>query len=80
MFNVGTGNGHSVIEVIQSFEKMSGIKLDYTITERRAGDIPKIWGSTELANKDLNWHVEKTLDEMTESAWKWEQNLKKGFK
>lgn len=72
IFNLGTGNGFSVLEVIKSFESTSGVKLKYEIMDRRPGDIEKVWADTEFANKELGWKAEKTLDEMTLSAWKWE--------
>jgi len=77
IFNLGTGNGFSVMEVINSFEKTSGVKLKYEIKERRQGDIVKVWADTEFANRELGWKAEKTLDEMTSSAWKWELALAK---
>jgi UDP-glucose 4-epimerase len=72
VFNLGTGQGHSVMEVIRSFEQVSGQKLNYRVTERRPGDIEKVWADTSYANKELNWKAEKSLDEMMLSAWKWE--------
>ncbi len=77
MFNLGTGNGFSVLEVIKSFEKVSDTKLNYKIVARRAGDIEQIWADTSFANNELGWKAEKSLDEMTLSAWKWEQNYRK---
>lgn len=76
VFNIGTGTGYSVLDVIKSFEKTSNVKLDYQFAERRAGDVEKIWADTTLANKELGWKAEHSLDEMTLSSWKWEQNLK----
>jgi UDP-glucose 4-epimerase len=76
-FNLGTGNGHSVMEVIKSFEKTSGVNLIYEIKERRPGDVVKIWADTALANQELGWKAEKGLDEMTRSAWQWEMSLAK---
>jgi len=75
-FNLGTGKGHSVLEVIKSFEKMSGQKLNYEVVDRRDGDIEQIYASTDLANKELGWKATRGLDEMTSSAWKWQQALK----
>ncbi|HSN50372.1 MAG TPA: UDP-glucose 4-epimerase GalE [Bacteroidales bacterium] len=75
VFNLGTGIGYSVLDVIKSFEKVSGLKLNYEIQARRAGDIVQIWADPELANKELGWKAEKGLDEMTLSSWKWEQHL-----
>ena len=77
VFNLGTGNGFSVMEVIKSFERTSGVKLNYEIMGRRAGDIVKVWADTDFANRELGWKAEKSLDEMTLSAWKWEQALAK---
>jgi UDP-glucose 4-epimerase len=71
-FNLGTGKGFSVLEVIRSFEKISDIKLPYKIVERRPGDVEKIWADTRLANEILGWKAEKDLDEMMLSAWNWE--------
>lgn len=75
IFNLGTGNGFTVLEVIQSFEKVSGLRLNYEITSRRAGDIEKVWADTTYANEELGWTAERKLDEMMSSAWKWEQAL-----
>lgn len=77
MFNIGTGNGFSVFEVIQSFERSTGQKLNYKVVERRAGDIEQIWADTTIGNNELGWKAEKTLDEMTLSAWQWEVNYRK---
>ncbi len=76
-FNVGTGNGYSVLEVINSFERVSNKKLNYVITERRSGDIEKVWADTNKANKELGWKAELSLDEMTLSAWNWQLALEK---
>ena len=76
MFNVGTGNGYSVLEVIKSFEKVTGEKLNYKIVDRRAGDITQVWADTTFANNELGWKAEKNIDEMTLSAWNWELALK----
>lgn len=75
VFNLGTGNGFSVLEVIRSFEKTAGMKLNYSIVERRQGDVEQIFASTDLANRELGWKAELDLDEMTRSAWQWELNL-----
>ena len=77
IFNLGTGKGFSVLEVIKSFEKVSGVKLNYKLVDRRPGDIIKVWADTQFANKELGWIAEKSLDEMTLSAWNWEKKLKK---
>lgn len=77
VFNLGTGTGYSVLEVIQSFEKVSGLKLNYQIVGRREGDIEKVWANPDFSNQELGWKAEKGLDEMLASAWKWEQAIKK---
>lgn len=76
IFNLGTGNGFSVLEVIKSFERSTGEKLNYTIVGRRPGDVEQVWADTVFANEELGWKAEKTLDEMTLSAWNWELALK----
>jgi len=76
VFNLGTGNGFSVLEVINSFEKVSGTKLNYKIVGRRPGDVIEVWADTSFANKELGWKAEKGLDEMMLSAWNWEKALK----
>jgi UDP-glucose 4-epimerase len=75
IFNLGTGNGYSVLEVIKSFEKVSGVKLNYKIVPRRPGDIEQTWADTKFANDVLGWKAEKDLDEMMLSAWNWEKAL-----
>jgi UDP-glucose 4-epimerase len=75
IFNLGTGNGFSVLEVIRSFERVSGQKLNYQIVDRRPGDIEKVWADTSFANDELGWKAEMSLDEMMASAWKWEKAL-----
>jgi len=74
-YNIGTGKGFSVLEIIRSFEKVSGVKLKYKIVDRRPGDIEQIWADTTLANKKLKWKAQRDIDEMMLSAWKWEQTL-----
>jgi len=75
LFNLGTGHGNSVLEVINAFEKTNGIKLNYTIGKRRPGDVEKVWADTTLANSELGWKSEFSLDEIMRSAWKWELAL-----
>lgn len=75
VFNLGTGRGYSVLEVIQSFERVSGQKLKYELRERRSGDIEKIWADVNLAATELGWKAERDLDEMMLSAWNWEKHL-----
>jgi UDP-glucose 4-epimerase len=78
VFNLGTGKGASVMEIIQSFERVSGIKLNYKIVDRRPGDIEKIWADPSYANKELGWKADKSLDDMILSAWNWEKGRAAG--
>ncbi|AXG69687.1 UDP-glucose 4-epimerase [Kordia sp. SMS9] len=76
VFNIGTGTGSSVLEVIESFERVSGEKLNYTIVGRREGDVISAYADTTKANTILGWKATSTLDEAMLSAWKWEQKIR----
>ncbi len=76
VFNIGTGKGSSVLEVIKSFEKVSGEKLNYKIAPRRAGDITKAYADTSKSNNELGWKAELTLDDAMRSAWNWEKKIR----
>ncbi len=76
IFNLGTGKGSSVLEVITSFEKVSGQKLPYKIVARREGDVTEAYANTEKANAVLGWKTLSTLDDAIASAWKWEQKIR----
>ena len=76
VFNLGTGKGSSVLEVIQSFEKVSGRKLNYKIAERREGDVISAYADTTHANKVLGWKTESSLDDAMASAWNWEKKIR----
>ena len=76
VFNLGTGKGYSVLEVIKAFEKVSKQKLNYEIVERRDGDVPKLYAATKLAEEKLEWKANKSLEEMIASAWQWEQKVR----
>ncbi|MDM1352004.1 UDP-glucose 4-epimerase GalE [Myroides marinus] len=75
-FNVGNGQGYSVLELVHSFERVSGIKLNYKIVDRRPGDVDKAWADNTKAREVLGWKPTKTLDDMLDSAWKWEQKVR----
>ncbi len=75
-FNLGIGRGYTVLEVIKTFEKVAGRKINYKIMPRRQGDIPAIYASTELANKELGWKAQHDLEYMLKTAWEWEMNKK----
>lgn len=74
-FNVGTGNGVSVLEIIESFERATGEKVPHKIVARRAGDIEQIYADTTFANEELGWKAQSTLDETLLSAWKWQKHI-----
>ena len=75
-FNVGTGKGSSVLEVIKTFEKVNNLKLNYKIVDRRPGDVMASYADTTTANRELNWKTEKSLEEALASAWKWQLHQK----
>ncbi|TPN86352.1 UDP-glucose 4-epimerase GalE [Aquimarina algicola] len=75
-FNLGTGVGYSVLDVIHSFESVTNLKLNYEITDRRDGDVPQLYASTDLAKEKLGWVAEKELNDMISSSWNWEKNLR----
>lgn len=77
IFNLGTGNGITVLEAIQAFEKVAGIKLNYEIGPRRAGDIVAIYANNDYAVKKLGWTCQYDLNEMMRTAWEWEKSLAK---
>jgi UDP-glucose 4-epimerase len=76
VFNLGSGNGVTVLEAIHTFEKVSGVKLNYVIAPRRAGDVIAIYANNEYARNQLGWTVKYSLEDMMLTAWKWEQRLK----
>lgn len=75
IFNIGTGRPVSVAELVHSFEKVNNLKLNYKYTERRPGDVMAIWADTSLANDELGWKAERTVEETLASAWAWEKHL-----
>jgi UDP-glucose 4-epimerase len=75
IFNLGTGRGVSVLELIRTFEKGTGVKVPHRITARREGDIEKVWADPKRANEVLGWTAKETLEETLRSAWKWQQRL-----
>ena len=76
VFNLGTGRGTTVLDIINSFEKASGQKLNYKLGPRRAGDVETIYADNTKAKKELNWVAKLTIHDMVSSAWKWQQNMK----
>lgn len=76
IFNIGTGRAVSVLELLSTFEKVNGVKLNYKIVGRRAGDVEAVWADTTFANNELGWCATRTLDETLASAWAWEKSLR----
>ena len=76
VFNIGTGRGLSVLELINAFEEATGVKLNYKIVGRRAGDIEKVWANPEYANEELGWTAKETIEDTLKSAWNWQLKLR----
>ena len=76
VFNIGTGNATSVLELVNSFERVNELKLNYKVAPRRPGDVVSIWADTTLANEELGWKAERPLDDTLQSAWAWEKNVR----
>lgn len=76
VFNIGTGTGVSTLEVVKGFEKATGVKVNWTYAPRREGDIEKVWGNVDHANKVLGWKADTPLEEVLASAWKWQVKLR----
>jgi UDP-glucose 4-epimerase len=75
VFNLGTGNGNTVLEIIFAFERATGVKLNYEIGPRRSGDVEQVWGDVTKSAKELHWQALLSIDTMMSSAWAWEQYL-----
>jgi len=80
IYNLGTGQGYSVLEMIKGFEKASGKRISYKIVDRRPGDIAACYAAPLKAKKELGWHAEKTLDDMCQDTWKWQKNNPDGYR
>ncbi len=76
VFNLGTGNGVTVLEAIEAFEKVSGVKLNYVISGRRPGDVVAVYADNKFAREELGWSIQYSLEDMMLTAWKWELKLK----
>jgi UDP-glucose 4-epimerase len=76
IFNLGTGDGLTVLEIINEFEKVSGVKLNYEIGPRRSGDVVAIYANNDKARNQLGWNLKYSLQDMMATAWKWELRLK----
>lgn len=76
IFNVGTGIPVSVLELVTRFEKVNGVKVCHKFSPRREGDVEAVWADTKLANEELGWHAERSLDETLKAAWAWEKHIR----
>lgn len=76
IFNIGTGHGESTLEIVKGFEKATGVKLNWKYGPRREGDIEKVWGNVDKANKVLEWKADTPIEEVLASAWKWQERLR----
>lgn len=77
-FNIGTGEGHSVLEVVKTFERVNDLSLNYQLVDRRPGDVEKVYADTHYANTELGWKATRNLEKMLTSAWKWQKTLMNG--
>ncbi len=77
VFNIGTGKGVSTLEVVEGFEKATGVKVNWAYAPRREGDIEKVWGNVDKANKVLGWKADTPLEDVLASAWKWQEKLRR---
>ena len=75
IFNIGTGRPVSVMELVTAFEKVNNLKLNYKFASRRAGDVTAIWADPTLANEELGWKAERSVEDTLAAAWAWEKKL-----
>ena len=78
-WNVGTGKGYSVLEIVKAFESITGVKIPHKITPRRDGDIAESWADTAKASSDLDWKAESDLKQMIQDAWNWQSKNPQGY-
>ena len=79
VYNLGTGIGYSVLDIVKNFEEATGVKIPYVIKDRRAGDIATCYSSAEKAEKELGWKAEFGIKEMCADSWKWQSNNPNGY-
>jgi UDP-glucose 4-epimerase len=80
IYNLGTGKGCSVLDIIKAFEKASNIKIPYKVVPRREGDAGKCYADASLAKKELGWVAERNIEIMCEDVWRWQKNNPSGYK
>ena len=79
VFNLGTGRGYSVLEIVETFQRTNEIKVPFVYAERRAGDLPLYYGDPEKSRKILGWKTERTLEDMCRDTWNWQKNNPNGY-
>jgi UDP-glucose 4-epimerase len=79
VYNLGTGHGYSVLDIVKNFEKANNIKIPYVIKPRRAGDIATCYSNADKAEKELGWKAENGILEMCEDSWRWQKNNPNGY-
>ena len=79
VYNLGTGKGYSVLDIVKNFEKASGVKIPYEIKPRRAGDIAECYADASKAKEELGWEAQYGILEMCEDSWRWQSNNPNGF-
>ena len=78
-YNLGTGKGYSVLELVEAFERVNGIKIPYVIDDRRAGDVPVVYSDLSKAERELGWRAEYGINEMVRDSWNWQKRNPNGF-
>ncbi len=79
IFNLGTGRGSSVLEMVHTFERVNGVRVPYRIAERRPGDLATVYADPSKSNRDLHWKTEKDLDDMCRDSWHWQSSNPNGY-
>ncbi|NVK23481.1 MAG: GDP-mannose 4,6-dehydratase, partial [Gammaproteobacteria bacterium] len=79
-FNLGTGTGTSVFQIVTAFEQAIDENIPYQVSPRRAGDLPAFWANAEKANKQLKWQATRSLEQMMEDTWRWQSNNPDGYR
>ncbi|HIR81464.1 MAG TPA: GDP-mannose 4,6-dehydratase, partial [Candidatus Limiplasma merdipullorum] len=80
VFNLGTGTGYSVLDLVNTFERVNGIRIPYVIVDRRPGDVARCYADPTKAKELLGWQAEKTLDDMCRDSWRWQSNNPNGYR
>ena len=79
IYNLGTGQGYSVLDIVKNFEKANGVQIPYSIKPRRAGDIATCYSNADKAEKELGWKAENGILQMCEDSWRWQKNNPNGY-